>query len=388
MRVLFDARKLGDGGIGVYSENLIRGLASHSDVEISLIVRPQIQSRAEYSWLSEFNLIEDSSTSYSLDELFSFSKRLSFGDFDIYHSPHFTLPMGIPIPTVITVHDLIQVNHPEKGYYPYVASPLIRFSMERATRVLTVSNATSDDLDKFALRKKALREKLRVVPNAIDPIYLSESQSFDQLAQKFNIQRPYLFSVFSNLKPHKGVPDLLAAFSQAKEEIAGRISTEKEFQSLGGLRLVLAGKGTEEIVELERLLEQVGAIGEVHVLGSVSKEDLRGLYRYARAVVSPTTAEGFGLPVLEARSVGTPVIARPVPSVVELLTDRDTQCADYSVESLREGILAALFKPAPTTESRQSLTKCIERFRREDIAKQVLEVYQEAVGVGVSGSVH
>ena len=111
IRVLFDARKLGHGGIGVYAENLIGGLYAQPEVDLSLIVRTGFFEESgvdQYGWLKVLPYVEDTARSYSLDELLSFGRRINFSEFDVYHCPHYTLPYRIPIPTVITVHDLIQ----------------------------------------------------------------------------------------------------------------------------------------------------------------------------------------------------------------------------------------------------------------------------------------
>ena len=130
MRVLLDARKLGHGGIGVYIDNLVHGLAAHGDVDLTLIVREAFDPE-EYSWGKGVALISDRARPYSIDEMFGLARRIDFAGIDVFHSPHFTLPFGIRVPSVVTVHDLIHVHNPQRAFYPVVARGLVRSSLKR-----------------------------------------------------------------------------------------------------------------------------------------------------------------------------------------------------------------------------------------------------------------
>ena len=161
LRVLLDARKLGDGGIGRYTENLIAGLCDNKAVDLTVLCHPD--RAAQFREVSSISCLTDSATSYSVDEYFRLAKRIDWSKFDLYHTPHYTLPFGIPIPTVVTVHDLIHIEQPQKWFYPLIASKLIRSSLARSSAVLTVSEASRSSIERFYPRSK---NKVRVVPNA------------------------------------------------------------------------------------------------------------------------------------------------------------------------------------------------------------------------------
>lgn len=374
IKILIDARKLGDGGIGTYTDNLIAGLVANPAAKVSIVSTRERASAC--SWFGEVEMIEDHARPYSLDEMFRLARRVPFSEFDVFHSPHYTLPVGVGIPSIITLHDLIHISHPEKRYYPLVAGSLIRWAVSRATRVITVSNATFEDLGRFSGRRDRLAAKVRVVPNALDPCFLPRADSLDHLSSRFHIRGRYLLAVCSMLKPHKGLIDLLQAFSALLQYAKCNPSDDELHRQVADLKLVLVGQGIERMVETGKLLDLAGGVRGVHILGSVSKHELASLYAGALALVVPSRAEGFCLPVIEAHAMGTPVIARPVPAVKELLCEGDEICADFSIDALRDGMIRFLGRERA---ERRAPDLGSSRYSRDDIARTILQVYREAI---------
>lgn len=380
LRVLIDGRKLCDGGIGVYISNLLAGLSERSDVSVGVVLSPTVHAKPEIrrtKWYERVEVIEDAAKLYSYDEMMRLPQRLPFNRFDVFHEPHFILPYGVPIPTVVTVHDLIHIQHPERSYYPFVAKPLIRSAISRAASVLTVSDATRLDIEAFLGPDSRFRTKVHVVPNAIDPFFLRRVEPGEYLQQRFGLSGAYLVAVFSSIKPHKGFKDLLQAFTLLKQEALNH-SDASYRKFVGDLKLVLAGSGTESIVDADMLLERAGATKDVYLLGSVSKEDLRQLYGSASAAVIASTAEGFCLPAIEAQAQGARLIARPVPAVLELLSERDLVCADFTVEALKGGLAKHCKSQMGSKADR--LSPDLARYDRSDITQSIVDVYREITG--------
>ena len=132
IRILLDARKLGDGGIGVYIENLVDGLLKLEDKgrakpRISLLLPPEffedstlsthfktngqgaLMRSCQLRWLGRVRFIADRSPKYSLREFFlmGYCQKQECKEHDIFHSPHFTLPYFLGLPAVVTIHDMI-----------------------------------------------------------------------------------------------------------------------------------------------------------------------------------------------------------------------------------------------------------------------------------------
>ncbi len=371
IRLLLDGRKLGDGGIGVYIENVVLGLVPRSDIELTVL---SSEAKAVVvPWRDSVSWLFDSAKPYSLSEYFLLARRIDWKRFDLYHAPHFTLPFGIPVPTVVTIHDLIHVEYPESFYYPYVARFLISSAVRRASAVIAVSQAT----------KKAVRsltgardDQITVVPNAISP---SSGGARGMVSMHDRVrdcigQGPYFIAVVSNLKPHKGLHDLLRAYQEA-------VASSSQNSGLSPLpRLVLAGYGVENISREHELHSLVTSVEGVTLLGAVTPEELYTLYRAAHAVVVPSLAEGFCLPALEAQSVGTRVVCRPIPALQELVTRNDCVAHDCSWQALSTALVRAAQESASTYDCDAAH---LERFSLERVSEQLYSVYSKVAQRGV-----
>jgi len=327
IRLLLDGRKLRDGGIGVYTDNLITGLLEIGGVAISVLYSDERCREAHYA--AQVEWVWDTARPYSMDEMFSMPSRIDFTRYDIFHTPHYMLPYRIPIPSVVTVHDLIHITHPEKVWYPTVAKFLIRSAVRRADGVLAVSRHTQLGVQTLT---GMVDGKIRFVPNAISCRLLTEPTEPSQSENS----SPYLLAIFSNTKPHKGLSDLLVAYRAFRE---GRSWMSRASQCPS---LVLAGYGIEHLLTSPEAEELVRQTEGVQWVGALSDVELRDALRGARALVVPSHVEGFCLPAVEAQAVGTPVICRPVPALLELVTERDTVAEGFSVPSLTQAIESSL----------------------------------------------
>lgn len=369
-RILFDGRKLGDGGIGVYIDNTVRGLLSSGSVDVTVIASRE-QAKG-VSWCSEVSWHYDSSKQYSVSEYFLLPRRINFELYDIYHSPHFTLPFGIPIPTVVTIHDLIHIEYPEAFYYPVVAKLLISSAVARASRVVAVSEDTRRAIVRLT---DADPHKVIHIPNAVPPFLQTDEAMVGQRARSGVVSRlggeeRYFLTVVSNCKPHKGILDLF----QAWHEFVIRFQASQERSSCP--LLLVVGYGAKAIQSDRKLSELADKLGTIRVIGAVDTEILRHLYKHAEALVVPSLAEGFCLPALEAQSVGTRVICRPVPALQELITESDVVAADRSVTALADALLASAVSPKPI---KTVIEAHLERFSLWNTTDKLRTLYSSLV---------
>jgi glycosyltransferase involved in cell wall biosynthesis len=358
IRLLFDGRKIGDGGIGVYIDNTIRGLLALGDVEIA-VISPRRKAN-QVSWQHDVVWIYDETKPYSVGEYVFLGRRMQPAFFDVFHSPHYTLPFALPIPSVVTIHDLIHIEQPQSFYYPFVARRLVRSALKRADAIIAVSEATKRALVQLS---PGVSERVAVIPNAI-PSYLEETHRScitSERVQALIKDGPFFLAVLSNAKPHKGILDLVRAYS----EVARASNTP---------RLILAGYGTRALNNDRQLVELVAATPALVALGEVEDEELRALYKAADSVIIPSLAEGFCLPALEAKSVGTRVVCRPIPAVRELVSSNDIIAEDHSCAALAEAIQTAAARPCAAKSVDVGFH---ERFSAQRIAHQLREVYSK-----------
>lgn len=382
IRVLLDARKLGDGGIGVYIQNLVSGLiALRSDRDIplvlTLLVRPE---HADDSILdgearefltriaSEVTIVEESSEPYSFAEYFTLAKRhrALLREQDLFHSPHYTLPYSLRIPSIVTVHDVIHVQLPETYLHRPVARHLIRSAVSRAAHVITVSGTSLARLQKVV---GGSRTPMTVIPNCVRRgVELLPPEAVTEFLRAESLPNPYYLFVGSD-RPHKGYRELVTAWKR----LAHYCSAENI--SVPSL-LVVGGRFDDRARSLPA---ELGIENLVTLLGEVSNQSLTFLYNAARGVVVPSQIEGFGLVALEAMACGVPVICSPELSLKELCGNSAWYAESFAPEALA-GALYSSFINAELSEARASdgLYRARE-YTREFVTWKTFEVYESVL---------
>jgi glycosyltransferase involved in cell wall biosynthesis len=208
--------------------------------------------------------------------------------FAYYSTP--LAPIVRAVPYAIQVHDLTHVRFPEwyspavRVFYATAGAAIIR----GARRIVVADAGIGRDLDRYFGIPK---ERLRVCPLGYDPAMLE----FEGCERR---ERPYVLYA-GNRRPHKNLATLVEAWRRLAEPAA--------------VDLVVAGPE----VGLP-LADEERAGRRLSVLGEIDRDRLWSLYRGAVAYVHPAIAEGFGLPMLEALVLGTPVIGSTgsVPEVI------------------------------------------------------------------------
>jgi len=220
---------------------------------------------------------------------------------DLYIS---TFNMGLPLPpkpkglrTVVLLHDLFQItlnnyhaNRLKALIYKTSDRLSITYAVHSADRVWTPSQYSADETARLFPKAAG---KIRVLPNQVD--------GFTELAADLGPrQLPERYWLLVGTRElRKNVPFLVEAWHQARR------------QSPGVPELVLVGS-------LDHLPENQRSLPGIRALSGVSDAELHALYRQASRLWQPSYAEGFGLPVIEALSVGTPVAVASGTSLDEI----------------------------------------------------------------------
>jgi glycosyltransferase involved in cell wall biosynthesis len=254
------------------------------------------------------------------------AEALTGGSFDIVHSLHPLLMPSRHAARVVTVHDLNFLNHPERTRaeirrdYPALA----RAHAHLSDRVVVVSRFTASEVERL----------LEVEPDHISVCSPGRPDWSPRSAAPSN---GYVL-FFGTLEPRKNVGTLLDAY----ERLAGRRSDLPELR--------LAGKATEQSASWLTRIATPPLNRLVRHLGYVDPGQRYELYAGARMLVQPSFEEGFGLPVLEAMTVGVPVVgadAGAIPEVggdaVLLVPPTDAEAMAHAIERFLddEGLRAA-----------------------------------------------
>ena len=195
------------------------------------------------------------------------------------------------------VHDVLPLSHPE--YWPR-PQRLVKRTALASLRHEHVNLFTSTEFNAREI-KRLLRREARVIHYGCGQ--LTDAEADQALEAPLPQSQPYLIYVGA-LEPRKGVLTLLDVF----ELVANASDTD--------LALVLVGGGPRLYeAALRARVASFADPGRVRFIGDARREELVDLVAQAQALVLPTQAEGFCLPILEAMALGTPVVASDLPSI-------------------------------------------------------------------------
>jgi glycosyltransferase involved in cell wall biosynthesis len=295
-------------GIGKYIRNLVENLAKLDRANRYILFGKA--SDAEICKLEEKNFHWQAVNLplFSVKEQLLLPGEIQKKRLDIFHTPHFNLPLFSPVKRVVTIHDLIPLifprlyaSPPARTYYRFMNAQVAR----RTTKVITDSENTRRDFLKFFRLPK---ERIEVIYGTLSERFrpVSDSKSLEEVKKKYGIGKKFLLSVGPH-RPHKNLVMLVKVMALLKER--GEID----------IQLVITGKKEGRFPQVEDVIGELNLRKEVLTLGSVSDEELVYLYNGASVFLFPSLYEGFGFPPLEAMACGTPVISSYISSLSEVL---------------------------------------------------------------------
>lgn len=288
---------------------------------------------------------------------------------DVLHFPDFIPPFRRSCPAVITVHDLAFLRFPglltpeSERYYGQI---------ERAVRsadgIIAVSESTKRDLVALA---GANADRVTVVHEAAGPAFRPcPPRAVAEAKSRYGIIGDYILFV-GTIEPRKNIPFLLQAYARMRQGWPKGIDVPC---------LVLAGKKGWLYESIFSVREELALGDSVVCTGGIAVEDLPALYTGALCFVLPSLYEGFGLPVLEAMSCGTPVITSNTSSLPEVAGDAALLVDPQDLI----GLAAAMHRVCQDDVLRRELsTRGViqaARFSWERAARETLAVYRQALG--------
>ena len=250
---------------------------------------------------------------------------------DVFFNPMQILPRYAPPRSVVTVHDLGYEYFPQahsQFHFRYLRLTT-QDAVKRARAVIAVSENTKQDLIN---RYGVPRGKIVVIHHGFSQPDLSEGRSLSEITKTpestLNLgSRPY-FLYLGRLEARKNLETLFRAFEILK------------FRQQLPHQLILAGQPGFGYAKIKAALESSPARGDIkevgHIHGAAKFRCLKG----ASALVLASWYEGFGLPVLEAQSLGVPVVASAISSLPEV----GGQGAVYVDPKNEEALADALYK--------------------------------------------
>jgi glycosyltransferase involved in cell wall biosynthesis len=290
------------------------------------------------------------------------------GPVDVFHATNFVAPPARRAATVVTIHDLTYLRHPEMVT---TASARYRDLVPRALRRgATVCTPTAAVGAEVADAYRLPPERLVVTPLGVGPAWRAATPPEPAWLAANGLPERYLLFV-GNREPRKNLPTLLAAY---RELLAGRVPGAGGGSGGPVPPLVLVGPaGWGEALDLAGLPAEA-----VRTPGYLPEEDLARVVAGAAALVFPSWYEGFGLPALEALACGTPVVATDLPALREVLGDQAELVPPGDAAALADALARVLDDPGgePARTARRARAAA---FTWAACARATLSAYHRAL---------
>lgn len=357
--VCIDARLWGvrHTGIGRYVENLVAHLPGSPDVNLVLIVPPDLAGEARLAGIKKY---------FALHHPYSFLAQLEMLWLLIrirprlLHVPHFTIPVLWPGPMVVTIHDLIK--HQSRGPSTTTRSPLLywfkylqylavtRLAVTRARRIIVPARYW----------QRVLSEKYRLSPEKITVTYEGvDRKLFGRSPASIDVpDQPYLLYV-GNVYPHKNISVLLSAVGKLK----------------GRVLLILVCARSVFADRIRNQIQEAGVGKWAKFMENLPDRDLVALYQHALAFVFPSLIEGFGLPGLEAMAAGTPVIAARASCLPEIYGKASLYFDPHDSDDLADKVARIASDSDLRTRLVNSGRRQAAKYSWEKMARQTWQIY-------------
>lgn len=370
LHIGFDAKRIvrNGTGLGAYGRTLVNDLAQYplqlslyapdkgrDDLRTQIIQRPNVAFKyANKPW--PFGKAYWRSRGIVND--------LQRDGVQLYHGLSGELPSGIRnsgIPSVVTIHDLIFLRHPE--FYNPIDVKLytwkFRRTLREATHIIAISECTKRDIIHYG----------QVPEEKISLIYQSCAQRFgaepdpvvqQQVAQQYQLPERYILNVGS-IESRKNVLQAVQSLLYIPADIS----------------LVIIGRPTPYTHKVMAYAQRHNLQHRVKVLHGVPDEHLPAIYSMAEVFVYPSVYEGFGIPIIEAIRCGLPVVGCSGSCLEEAGGPDNIYVAPGDVLGMANAIRRSLADADHRDERIQRSQAYIQRFAGIDVAGQVNELYHQ-----------
>lgn len=376
LNIGFDAKRIvrNGTGLGNYGRTLVNSLSNVVDDNCRLLLyapdegrddlRSQVSINDKMKFVysgKRFRLLKDYWRSYGI------IKDLKRDGVGIFHGLSGELPIGLQkngIHSIVTIHDLIFLRHPE--YYNPIDVQIykhkFRQTLREAGRIVAISDCTKRDILAYGDYPE----------ERIDVVYQSCGIRFKKICdieqktvveEKYQLPKRYILNV-GTIEERKNVMLVIKAMLSLPTDI----------------HLVIIGKHTKYTDCIIDFAIRNNLYQRVHIFHGVPTEDLYAIYQNAECFVYPSRYEGFGIPIIEAIQSGLPVVA----ATGSCLEEAGGPDCIYVNPDDAEAMSAAILKSLKGNDDiEQRISKCqqyVTRFENTDIACRMLDVYKKILG--------
>lgn len=374
MIIGFDAKRIvrNNTGLGNYCRTLINDMIRLNDSNMKLLLYTPDKGRD----VLRNQIIESDNSRFifpkkklgkiykSLWRTKNIVKQLIEDKVQIYHGLSGELPLGLRnngIKSVVTIHDLIFLRHPE--YYRWFDRKMYTWkfhqTIKQADRIIAVSECTKRDILEFG---KINPEKISVIYQSCNPKFtnMPTEGEMEDTAKKYDLPERYLLCV-GTIEERKNLMLAVKSLNLLPEDI----------------HLVAVGKKTKYADKVKKTADKIGVSHRLHLLSGVSDDELNVIYKKAEVFVYPSRYEGFGIPIIEAIFCGLPVVA----STGSCLEEAGGPDCLYVNPDDSKGMADAIMQLLNNEEERKrritSSMEYVQKYKGTNIANAVIEVYKK-----------
>lgn len=293
-------------------------------------------------------------------------ENIKLGGFDVVHGQDIYSPMALisvfsaqkrKIPSLLTCHSI----HRAGKIWQLVYKPVVS-GMKRADSVIAVSGAAKS----YCVSLGVPNDKIEVIPNGVDLSIFNTKVDGSAMRAKLGIAREPLVVTAIRFVKRKGPGYLVSAFS-------------KVLESVPNAKLAIAGSGPEA-ANLRAQIDKLGMEKSVKILIGLRREEVAELMAAADVFVLPSLVESFGIVLLEAMAVGTPIVCTRTQGANEIVDDEvnGVMVPPSDSDALADAILRILNDSKLSRTLRKNGLKVVkDRFSWKKTAKMTLALYEK-----------
>lgn len=296
MKITIDCRMLGSGGIGTYLQSLLPFFLKN--YECILLMKTKDNEKYADNFSAE--IIPCDIPTFSIKEMISFPKDIlsKINSCDLYYSPYCNIPGGIKIPKYTTIHDVVFLD--VKGLSGKIGTIARKWfyqhAINKSRAIFTVSQFSKERIE---YHLKSRKTPIIVTYNAVPFWFLDDVEE--------NITKTDTILFVGNIKKHKGLHTLISAYKKLlSENFPGK--------------LVIVGNADNFRTTDNSLSEEINSLPKDSILytGRISDTELKKYYAQTKLLIQPSLYEGFGMPPMEALTLGTNVVMSDIPVFKEI----------------------------------------------------------------------
>lgn len=373
LRVAIDCRVVSPklDGLSRYTLGLARALLRGAgEIDLHLVVQRDLPPNHPLRLLigeTDAPVIPTSAGLFSLRAHVAVPMAIRRARVEVYHYPHFNMPLAAIGPSVATIHDLTPLTETsyfrrgaaaKRAYFRLATS----YTMRKARVVITPSEATTGEIRRLFDPQVPILAIAEGVEQLFD---VPAAPAVTAFRERLALASPYLLYVGVR-RPHKNLPRLVRAFAQVAAEVPHD--------------LVLIGSSSPAGDEIGALAKRLGVSDRVRSLGYLPDPELPLAYAGADAFVLCSTSEGFGLGVLEAFRSGTAVVTSRTGATREVAGDAAMLVDPLSVDSIAQGLRAVCLDAELRHALRVRGLQRAAHFTWERAARSTADAYRSALG--------